>query len=127
MIDLDTHVVVWLYSGLLSRLSASVRDLLEAESLYISPTVTLELQYLCETGRTSELGGVVVQELGQRIGLRVHEDPLHQVISRALEQNWTRDPFDRLIVGQSALRDTILITKDRVILKHYPQAFWNAT
>ena len=125
MIDLDTHVVVWLYSDMLSRLSLSVHDLLGAERIYISPMVTLELQYRYETGRTTETGVVVVQDLAQRTGLRIHEDPMPQVISQALEQTWTRDPFDRMIVGQAALRESVLITKDRAIHDYYPQAFWN--
>ena len=72
MIYLDTHVVVWLYAGLTTRLRPAVRDLLNASDLALSPMVLLELQYLYETGRTTEPGGTVVQDLSQRIGLRVY-------------------------------------------------------
>jgi PIN domain nuclease of toxin-antitoxin system len=87
--------------------------------------VFLDLQYLYETGRTTEPGGTVVQDLSQRIGLRVHEEPFQHIIALALQQTWTRDPFDRIIVGQAALHQTTLVTKDRAMRKHYPHAFWS--
>lgn len=37
---------------------------------------------------------------------------------------WTRDPFDRLIVAESIVHDIPLITKDRHIRSHYPNAIW---
>ena len=126
MIDLDTHVVAWLYAGLTVRLSLPVQELLQANDLYISPMVVLELQYLYEIGRTTEPGDVVVLDLSQRIGLRVREEPFQHIITQALRQTWTRDPFDRVIVGQAALHQRTLVTKDRSIREHYPQAFWTA-
>jgi len=125
MIYLDTHVVVWLYAGLTIRLRPAARDLLNTSDLAISPMVFLELQYLYETGRTTEPGGTVVQDLSQRIGLHVHEEPFQHIIALAVQQTWTRDPFDRIIVGQAALHQTTLVTKDRAIRKHYPHAFWS--
>ena len=125
MIYLDTHVVVWLYAGLTTRLSPAVRDLLNSSNLAISPMVLLELQYLYETGRTTEPGSTVVQDLSQRISLQVSEEAFHHVIILAVQQTWTRDPFDRIIVGQAALRQTILVTKDRAMRRHYPHAFWS--
>jgi len=38
--------------------------------------------------------------------------------------SWTRDAFDRLIVAQAALDRAALVTRDRLILKHYPKALW---
>jgi len=125
IVYLDTHVVVWLYAGLTARLSRSVRDLLNTSELVISPMVSLELQYLYETGRTTEPSHTVVQDLSQRIGLRIWEEPFQQIVALAIQQTWTRDPFDRLIVGQAALYQTTLVTKDRTIRKHYPRAFWS--
>lgn len=51
MIFLDTHVVVWLYSGKIDMLSKKASDLIENGDLFISPAVTLELQYLKEVKR----------------------------------------------------------------------------
>jgi PIN domain nuclease of toxin-antitoxin system len=67
VIYLDTHVVVWLYAGDLELLPHGVRDLLEGEELVISPMVELELQYLYESGRTSQPGRVVVDALDEEI------------------------------------------------------------
>ena len=125
IVYLDTHVVVWLYAGLTARLSRSVRDLLNTSELAISPMVSLELQYLYETGRTTAPSHTVVQDLSQRIGLRIWEESFQQIVALAIQQTWTRDPFDRLIVGQAALYQTTLVTKDRTIRKHYPRAFWS--
>jgi PIN domain nuclease of toxin-antitoxin system len=125
IVYVDTHVVVWLYAGLTARLNRSVRDLLNTSELAISPMVSLELQYLYETGRTTEPGNTVIQDLSQRIGLRIWEEPFQQIVALAIQQTWTRDPFDRLIVGQAALYQTPLVTKDRAIRKHYPHAFWS--
>jgi PIN domain nuclease of toxin-antitoxin system len=125
MIYLDTHVVVWLYAGLTTRLRPAVRALLNAHDLAISPMVLLELQYLHETGRTTEPGGTVVQDLSRRIGLRVYEEPFEHIMALAVQQTWTRDPFDRIIIGQAALHQTTLVTKDRTMRKHYPHAFWS--
>jgi PIN domain nuclease of toxin-antitoxin system len=125
IVYLDTHVVVWLYAGLTARLSRSVRDLLNTSELTISPMVSLELQYLYEPGRTTEPSHTVVQDLSQRIGLRIWEEPFQQIVALAIQQTWTRHPFDHLIVGQAALYQTTLATKDRTIRKHYPRAFWS--
>jgi PIN domain nuclease of toxin-antitoxin system len=125
VIYLDTHVVVWLYAGLTARLSPTVRDLLNSSDLLISPVVLLELQYLYETGRTMEPGSTVVQDLSQRISLQVSEEAFQHVIILAIQQTWTREPFDKIIVGQAALRQTTLVTKDRAMRQHYPHAFWS--
>lgn len=125
MIYLDTHVMVWLYAGLTTRLPPAGRTLLNASDLAISPMVLLELQYLYETGRTAEPGITVVEDLSHRIGLHIHAEPFQHIITLAVQQTWTRDPFDRIIVGQAALHQTTLVTKDRAMRTHYPGAFWS--
>jgi PIN domain nuclease of toxin-antitoxin system len=86
--------------------------------------VYLELQYLYETGRTTEPGGTVIDDLSRRIGLCVSAEPFQHIIALAVQQTWTRDPFDRIIVAQAALHQTTLVTKDSVLRQHYPGAFW---
>jgi PIN domain nuclease of toxin-antitoxin system len=41
-----------------------------------------------------------------------------------LQQHWTRDPFDRLLVGHALARGAPLLTKDRLIRRHFRQAIW---
>ena len=44
---------------------------------------------------------------------------------QSLEIDWTRDPFDRLIVAQAIAADGFLLTKDRTILNHSVAALWD--
>lgn len=124
LIYLDTHVVAWLYAGQVDRLSAQAIDLIETEELRISPMVILELEYLREIGRSTIGGNTVVQSLSAQIGIRVCDLAFAAVTESALDQRWTRDPFDRLIVGHAALAASPLVTKDETIRRHYPRARW---
>jgi PIN domain nuclease of toxin-antitoxin system len=124
VIYLDTHVVVWLFAGERELLPQGVRDLLEGEELVISPMVELELQYLFESGRTGQSGRAVVDALDEEIGLTRCGLPFGQVIASALDQSWTRDPFDRVIVAHARARRLPLLTKDQSIRDHYREAIW---
>lgn len=124
LIYLDTHVVLWLYGGRTDLLPAGVRDLLRQQDLLISPMVVLEMQYLFELQRTSEPASTVLAALSREIGLAVCDLPFSEVAQEALRQDWTRDPFDRLIVSQAALRGAPLLTKDQAIRDHYSHAVW---
>lgn len=124
LIYLDTHVVAWLYAGQVERLSAKAVKLIEAEELRISPMVILELEYLREIGRLRAGGNTVLQSLSTQLGLVVCDLTFPAVIESALDQNWTRDPFDRAIVGHAALAASPLVTKDDTIRRHYRLARW---
>lgn len=124
VIYLDTHVVAWLFAGEHRRLSRAGRRAVEEHDLLVSPAVMLELQYLFETKRTTTPGTAVVDDLASRIGLAVCDLPFPGVAREAVAQSWTRDPFDRMIVAQAAIRATPLLTKDRVIRRRYAPAFW---
>lgn len=121
---LDTHVVLWLYEGTAGLLPKGVREQLERDRLVVSPAVTLELQFLYEIDRVTEPAKHVLDALARSVGLSVCDLPFEHVVHEAVGQTWTRDPFDRLIVGQAAVRLAPLITKDRTIRKHYPHALW---
>ena len=124
MIYLDTHVVAWLYAGRISLFPNYVQKMLSREELSISPIVVLELQYLFEIGRVSKKGTDVVLELEKRIGLKTCEHTFSDVVENAIKQDWTRDPFDRIIVAQASIRSKKVVTKDETILKHYKHAIW---
>ena len=124
MIYLDTHVVVWLYAGVIERFPAKVQEVLEGDDLVISPIVLMEMQYLRETNRITEDAQVIRTRLGQAIGLTVRDVAFQRVVEEAVLHNWTRDPFDRLIVAQAAIENERLLTKDRTIRKHFAAAFW---
>ena len=68
----------------------------------------------------------VLEALSAEIGLSVCDLSFPLVAARAREANWTRDPFDRLIVAQAQARGAPLITRDRLIRKHYARAIWDS-
>ena len=121
---LDTHVALWLYAGETARISARAAALINSEALAVSPVVLLELGYLREIGRITATPGAIAGDLKRRIGLEVRGKALELLIEQALELDWTRDVFDRLIVAQAALDGATLVTTDRTIRKHYAKAVW---
>jgi PIN domain nuclease of toxin-antitoxin system len=124
VIYLDTHVAVWLYAGEHARLARTARRLVEIEPLVISPVLLLELALLQETGRIKAMAQTIFTELQESLALSICDLPFADVSTASLQQNWTRDPFDRLIVAQAAVRGARLITKDRVIRRHFKDAVW---
>lgn len=125
MIYLDTHVVVWLYSGVTENLSEVAQSLINDHQLYVSPLVRLELQYLYEIGRITVSSDEIIQDLSNRIDLKICSKDFNLIIEQALDINWTRDPFDRLIVSHAQINENILLTKDNQILSNYQHAVWN--
>jgi PIN domain nuclease of toxin-antitoxin system len=124
MTYLDTHVVAWLYAGELSHIPNSIKRVINDDDLIISPIVILELQYLFEIGRVRRTGMKVVRELVDALGLIIDDLSFEAAIRHAIEQTWTRDPFDRIIVGQAEARTEKLVTKDSVIHNHYKNSLW---
>lgn len=121
---LDTHVAVWLYAGFMERFPGGILQRLESDPPAISPLVLLEMQYLYELGRLKEPPVLLMKELEMALGLRIINDPVENLVLASLSLNWTRDPFDRLIVAQAEMHQAPLITKDRTIRQNYRQAVW---
>ncbi len=122
---LDTHAAAWLYAGRGELFPEATRRVIGEHALLISPAVFLELEYLFEIGRTERPGAEVVADLGEQIGIRLCDLPFAAVVRSAAKQSWTRDPFDRLIVGHAAARGALLITKDQTIQEHYGRSVWS--
>jgi PIN domain nuclease of toxin-antitoxin system len=125
MIYLDTHIVVWLYQGNLSLLTQKVKNLLNNETLMISPMVRLELKLLEEIEKITVSPDIILNELHYAIGLTEYNGPMDFVIHNSLSLSWTRDPFDRIIVANAIAEKAALITKDQRILTHYAGAIWD--
>lgn len=122
---LDTHILVWLYQDGAARLTPQGVGAIEtAEQLLISPMVELELTYLHEISRINCPASAILDSLRRDIGLETCPQPFAAVIGAALNLDWTRDPFDRLIVAQATHRNAPLLTADRNIAQHYPAAVW---
>ena len=124
IVHLDTHAVVWLYSGDLTLFSKNAIKAIDNYDLLISPAVELELQYLLEIERIIVPPSEILNALAVDVGLRKCNQHFASVVAHAVQMTWTRDPFDRLIVGQAAIQQSHLLTKDRVILTNYKNAFW---
>jgi PIN domain nuclease of toxin-antitoxin system len=120
---LDTHAVAALYQGDLSLFSSgALRVIDEEDDLRISPMVLLELEYLHEIKRIKVPARRIVDSLAAEIGLKMCDASFADVARKALEERWTRDPFDRLIVAQARLHGARLVTKDRLLRSRYAQA-----
>ena len=125
MIHLDTHVVAWLYDGKLEFFPQTALDLLRGEPPSVSPIVDLELQYLHEIGRLRVPSPVILKHLESSCGLTIADTPFSRVVEVARDIRWTRDPFDRLIVGQALAEGASLLTRDQAILENCGIAVWN--
>ena len=124
MIYLDTHAVVALYGGEIKKLSDRGKKILDEKQILISPMVVLELEFLREIKRIEVQALDIVNTLAEEIGLKICPLPFSKIISQSLTENWTRDPFDRLIVAHARAAKAPLLTKDGQIQDNYPQAFW---
>ena len=124
MIFLDTHVVIWLYAKLLDKLSIDAVQQIEDNELLITQMVRLELQYLFEIGRIKVAPETIIKDLNKSIGLKVSQMKVEQVFDHAIDYQWTRDVFDRLITAEAEAMGFALITKDQKILENYEKAIW---
>lgn len=124
MIFLDTHVVVWLYLDPANLLPVSVQEKIQEEPVAISPAVALELEFLREIKRLAIRPENLIRYLQKEIGMELVDEGFVRIIQSAKSLRWTRDPFDRLIVGQAVASGWGLITKDRQIRKNFAGAFW---
>jgi PIN domain nuclease of toxin-antitoxin system len=124
VVHLDTHVVCWLYEGRIDLLTAPARDALERAQIVASAIVDMELQLLHEIGRITQGPGEILSALGREIGLTVADSMFAAVVTAARDIRWTRDPFDRLVVADAELAGASLMSKDRLIRRHYPLALW---
>ncbi len=125
MIFLDTHVAAFLAGKQINKISKKCQQLIEQESLWISPLVLLELSYLYKSGRLKQTEQAIFSFLKNKLGLQQSQTPIDNLIYAAIDLNWTRDLFDRLIVADCIANGAKLITKDTLILEHYSAALWD--
>jgi len=124
LIFLDTHAAVWLYAGDTNKFTDEGRNLINENDLFISPIVRLELQTLFEIERVSVGADSLLRDLQARIGLTVDDSNFNNIITIGLDENWTRDPFDRVIVAHAKNCECHLLTKDQNIKENYKKAVW---
>jgi len=122
---LDTNVVVWLAQGAIARISRKAQGVLERADLLISPMMLIELEYLYESKRIKLPARDVRLKIEHEIGVRVCDLSFLSVASAGLDEKWTRDPFDRMIVAHAKANGLApLVSADEEIQKHYPRTVW---
>lgn len=88
----------------------------------MSAAATLEVGFLREIGRVKAPASRLTEVLATDFGVRVCGMPFRKVAALACHEEWTRDPFDRLIVANARAAGARLVTKEEQILRHYPEA-----
>ena len=121
---LDAHAVVWIVGGKVEKIGKEALALMTRAELLISPAVTLELQFLYEVGRVNAPAADAVHTLQHALNVKVAADSFDYVVSAALTESWTRDPFDRLIVAHARMLGALLLSRDRRIAAAYPSTRW---
>lgn len=122
---LDTHVLVWLAQGATARFRPDTRGLLRTADLLFSPVVLLEIEYLYEVKRSYLTARDIQSKAEAELGVRICSLPFTEIANAALDEKWTRDPFDRLIVANAKANGFApLISADEKIAKHYPRTVW---
>jgi PIN domain nuclease of toxin-antitoxin system len=117
VILLDTNALIWVQQA-----HPRTRKLIRSESsLYISPAILLELQFLQEAGRI-RLKSAGIQAIVDDDRWLVDDPPATAWFLKAAELGWTRDPFDRLIAAHAQLRGWRVATADRKLIEAFPMA-----
>ena len=123
-IYLDTHVVVWLFSGETNKISNKALELIEECELLVSPMVVLELEFLHEIGRLNYKHDEILASLSHSIDLKVCNLSFATIAKESTKHSWTRDPFDRLIVANAICNNSKLLSRDRKIQDNFGEAVW---
>jgi PIN domain nuclease of toxin-antitoxin system len=93
--------------------------------LLLSAMAFLELEYLRELGKTKYSARDLLEKVSHETSLRLCDLPFAAIASAALDEKWTRDPFDRLIVANAKANGfAFLISADEMIARHYPRTVW---
>jgi PIN domain nuclease of toxin-antitoxin system len=66
----------------------------------------------------------VVDALRSALGLTVCDASFVAVAHAAEGLDWTRDPFDGLIVAQAGIHEAPLVTKDGALHARYERCVW---
>ena len=122
---LDTQALVWLSQGSLDDISPNVTRLIQNADLFYSPMVLFELELLYEVKRIKQSARDIQRKVEYELGVRLCDLPFPLIAAAALDEKWTRDPFDRVIVANAKANGFAwLISADEEIRKHYPRTVW---
>jgi PIN domain nuclease of toxin-antitoxin system len=109
----------------LSRVSQKALHHMSSSILLLSPMVVLELEYMREIGRSLFSARDVQAKLESDVGVKVCQISFPSIMQVALDEGWTRDPFDRIIVAHAKANNfSYLVSADETIQQRYPRAVW---
>lgn len=114
---LDTHILLWILTN--SPRLKEISWLDNKLNWMVSPISLLELKFLDECGKIKIDVKKVSQGLSQDERFIMEDVSLEELCKQAWDLNWTRDPFDRLLVAHSLIRFVPLGTVDHLIRKNY--------
>jgi len=118
VILLDTNAVIWLLAG--HPRAAGLRP--AVDRLYLSPVVLLELKFLLEVGRVEVMPGRSVADVVKDPRWLLDSPRSDVLFTAALDVEWTRDPFDRLITAHARCRRWRIATGDQAMIAALPTA-----
>jgi len=122
---LDTHALVRLALGRSRLIGREASRLIERAELRISPMVLVELEYLYEIGRLKLRSRDIHTKVEHELGLKLCDFPFAAVANAAIDETWTRDVFDRIIVAHARANGLApLISADDAVAEHYPRTVW---
>lgn len=116
MILLDTNAVIWALVG--SARSAPLAGF--AGRIRVSPVSLLEIKLLKEVGRVREALGHTLEEIVHDPRWKLDSPSSAGLFAAAFDIEWTRDPFDRLLVAHASYRGWSLATGDRLLIERSP-------
>ena len=122
---LDTHAFVRLALGRSRLIGREATRLIEKAELLISPMVLLELENLHEIGRLTVRARDLLTKAEHELGLKLCDLPFAATANAAIDETWTRDVFDRIIVANARANGlALLISDDEKIAENYPRTVW---
>ena len=110
VILLDTHALIWLGAG-----HRRARPLHGHGRLFASPASVLEIQFLVEAGRL-RLRAASLDAFADDPRWTIDDPAAAGWFRKAGDLDWTRDPFDRLLVAHARVRNWRLATADDHLL-----------
>ncbi len=114
---LDTHFLIWILTE--SKRTKAFPWLEGYKPWGVSPVSVLEIQFLAEIGRLEARTPDLAEALKHDSRFVVDEVGLVPLVEKALRLEWTRDPFDRLLVAHSLVRRTAICTVDRLLVRQH--------
>ena len=124
---LDTHTFIW-WASEPEKLSKKALALCEDRNniLVLSVASVWEMQIKIQLGKLKlddELTNMI-EEQKQVNDLQILPVELVHVLALESLADYHKDPFDRLLIAQSTVKDLTIVSKDSIISKYTENVIW---